>query len=315
MPLPSPSKPSGERVVSWLLLVVSVALAVLATRRPVGAGSPAGTGQDPLALVPAGPRLLLTAEVAELTRVAGSDMLRAGGDRLLGLRELCGFEPLLRLERVVFAMPGGSHGGHGSDFALIAKTTLDPDQALGCAELVIRQRGGSPARSTLGKFTSIRDLGKPLGEVAIRPDGMFVLSGGRYFRDVMDAAQARATPDQARLLRSQLHRKLRDELGPAQLKLTMLGDSAPPLPGIDALGLSLQVEQELRLHGRAYCSSAEACAQAREVIAQTAAELGREPELSGLTGLSMDERPGQLELAARLPREQLGALLLQLVAP
>jgi hypothetical protein len=309
------SKSSAERVVLWLLLVASVALAVLSTRRPLSHGRTARGGAEPLALVPAGPRLLLSADVAELTRLAGEEMLRAGAGKLLGLRERCGFEPLLHLERAVFAMPGSGDQGQGSDFALIARTTLDAEQALRCAELVIEQRGGAPARSNLGSFVSVRDLGKPVGELAMRADGMFVLSGGRYFRDVMDAAQGRAVADEGQVLRQQLHRKLRERLGPAQLKLTLLADAALPLPGIDALGLSLRVNEQLELQGLVYCSSGEACARARLVVESTRAELGSDPALSGLASLSIAEQPGRLELAARLPRQQLGALLRQLFAP
>src|SRR5687767_10051695 len=107
------SKSPRERIVVWLLLVVSVALAVLATRRPLSHGRAARGGAEPLALVPPGPRLLLSADVAELTRLAGEDMLRAGAGKLLGLRERCGFEPLLLLERAVFAMPGSGDQGRG----------------------------------------------------------------------------------------------------------------------------------------------------------------------------------------------------------
>jgi hypothetical protein len=311
---PVSSKWSGERAVVWVLLVVALALAVLATRRPVKRAR-APSRQDPLALVPPGPRLLLSADVAELTRLAGPDLLRAGGDKLLGLKKRCGFEPLLLLEQAVFAMPVAEDGGQASDFALIARTRLDLEQGLRCAELVIKERGGSPARSKLGSFVSVRDLGRPLGEVAMRADGTFVLSGGRYFRDVMDVAQGRAAADQAQLLREQLHRRIRERLGPAQLELTLLADAALPLPGIDGLGLAVRVGRELLLEGLVYCSSAVACAQAREVIEGTKAELASDPQLSGLASLRITAQEGRLELRARLPREQLGPLLLQLVAP
>jgi hypothetical protein len=313
------TKSSGVPVVSAVLLVVALALALVVAKRSRHAESaaPEPSQTDPLTLVPAGPRLLVSADVRSLMKVAGNDLARLGGDKLLGLRETCGFEPLLSLERVVFAMPfaDAQAVGRGSDFALIAETTIDAKQGLKCAELVIQKRGGSPARASLGSFTSVRDLNKPLGEMALRSDGLFVLSGGQYFRDVMDAAAGTVKHDDAAKLRTQLHRSLRDKLGPGQLKLTLLPEASSVLHGVLALGLGLELGRDIALRGLVACVSAPACSKAREVIENARTQLARDPSLSGLASLKVAEQGERLELAGRLPREQLGALLTHLVSP
>jgi hypothetical protein len=270
-----------------------------------------------MTLVPAGPRLLISADVTSLMKVAANDLARLGGDKLLGLRDTCGFEPLLALERVVFAMPFADTpgAGQGSDFAFIAETSIDPQQGLGCAERLIKKHGGSPARTSLGSFTSVRDLNKPLGEMALRPDGLFVLSGGQYFRDVMDAAAGTGKLDPAAELRSQLHRSVRDKLGRSQLKLTLLPEASSVLHGVLALGLGLELGHDIDLRGLVACVSEPACGKAREVIAGAKDQLSKDPQLSGLSTLKIEQRGDRLELAGKLPRQQLGPLLTHLVTP
>ena len=312
------SKSSGVPVVSWLLLATAVLIAVVVVARARKTPEvPERVHADPLTLVPGGPRLLISADVAGLMKVAAKDLARVGGDKLLGLRDTCGFEPLLSLRRAVFSMPFGEAQAtsRGSDFALIAETSIDAERGLKCAELAIEKRGGSPARTSLGGFSSVRDLSKPVGEVAMRSDGMFVLSGGQYFRDVMDAAAGVAKLDEASKLRTQLHRSMRDKLGQAQLKLTLLPEVTSPLRGVLALGLGLEIGSDIALRGLVVCDSASACAKARDVIDGAKAELAKEPNLSGLSSVKVEQQGERLELAGRLPREQLGPLLTQLVSP
>jgi hypothetical protein len=311
---PEEPKSSGAQVVSWVLLAVALGLAVFVAGpmrpRPVRVQQ---APPEPLLLVPAGPRLLISADLKSLTKLAANDVARLGGDKLLGLRETCGFEPLLSLERAVFAMPF-VEAGASSDFAFIAATSIDAQRGLSCAEQVIRKRGGTPARTQLGQFTSVRDLSKPIGEVAFRSDGTFVLSGAQYFRDVMDAAAGTMKLDQAAKLRTQLHRSLSDKLGSAQLKLTLLPEASSVLRGVSALGLGIEIGGDVALRGLVVCASVEACSQARDVIDGAKVELAKEPNLSGLATLKVLQSRDRLELSARLPRQQLGPLLAQLLS-
>lgn len=299
------------------MLVVAVAAAALLIVHRRGHSRPpaeAVAGTDPLLAVPAGAELIVTADVAELARVAASDLTQAGGARLLGLRELCGFEPLLELRRVAFSMPGPAGGEPGSDFAFIAESSLRPEPALRCAEALIRRRGGKPVRSRVGQFTSVRDQAKPSGELAIRSDGLFVLSGGRYFRDVVDAASGAGGPsDEAAGLRSRLHAGLRGKLSPSQLIVTLL-PRAQSLPGVQAVGLGLEIGAQITLRGFVGCRSSRDCEAAGQAVDDARGALRTEAGLSGLESLTLQQRGQELELRARLPRAELLPLLSQLAA-
>lgn len=297
-------------VATWLVLAAALGASVWAVRRadvtaPVAVTAPR---KDLADLVPPGPQLVVTADVAALGAVAAQELLRLGGGALLGLRETCGFEPVLALRRVAFTIPQ-SAPGHDSDFAFLAETSLQPEPALRCAEQVIRKRGGVPVRSHLGAFTSVRDQQKPLGEMAIRADGVFVLSGGQYFRDIMDAASGTITGDEAARLRTQAHAALRRKLSPAMLSVTMLAGNDFPLPGVQAFGASLDVAQQLTLRGFVSCYSDAGCSETQASLRQ----LQQSGGFSALSGVQMQQHERQLELRAVLPREQLGALLSQLL--
>ena len=314
----SPTESVGDRRVVWALLLAALLVSGWLIQRAKQRGA---AGRDPspvelLGCVPAGPSLLVTADLSQLGPAAAVELLAAGGGALLGLRELCGFEPLLALRRVAFATPYQDATAQGAaDFALIADTSLEQEPVLRCAEAVIKKRGGRPVRSRLGAFVAVRDQAKPLGEVAIRADGLFVLSGGQYLRDVIDAAGGAVTGDDAARLRSRVHAGIRHKLGASQLALTLLPGASWPLPGVQALGLGLSIQRELSLRGFVGCQTAASCAEARPLIENMKTELAKEPTVSGLASLRVEQHDAQLELSGTLPREQLGPLLTQLISP
>lgn len=308
----------GDRGVVWALFLVALLASGWLVQRAKHRGA-AVRDAPPIELVgcvPAGPGLLVTAELSELGPEVAVELLAAGAGALLGLRERCGFEPLLALRRVAFATPYRDAAAPGAaDFALIADTSLEPEPVLRCAEAVIRKRGGQPVRSRLGAFVSVRDQAKPLGEVAIRADGLFVLSGGQYFRDVIDAAGGVVTSDEAARLRSRVHAGIRRKLGASQLALTLVPGASWPLPGVQALGLGLSIQRELSLRGFVGCATAASCTEARPLIDDMKTELAKDPAVSGLASVRVEQRDAQLELSGTLPREQLGPLLTQLLSP
>jgi hypothetical protein len=299
------------------LLVALLASALLIQRaKQRRAAARHATAVELLGYVPAGPALLVTADLSQLGPAAAVELLAAGGAALLGLRDLCGFEPLLALRRVAFAMPYRDAQAQGAaDFAFIADTSLEQEAVLRCAEAVILKRGGQPVRSRLGAFASVRDQAKPLGEVAIRADGLFVLSGGQYFRDVIDATGGVVTKDEAASIRSRVHAGIRRKLAPSQLTLTLLPGASLPLPGVQALGLGLSIERELGLRGFVGCSTATGCAEVRSLIDDMKAEVAKDAAVSGLASVRVEQHEAQLDVTGRLPREQLGPLLTQLLAP
>jgi len=312
MTSPKP-EPAGEQRLTWLVLVVALVLAAWLVRRakPPPAEAPR---LDLISAVPSGPEMLLTVDVESLGAAAADELLRAGGSALLGLRDQCGFEPVLGLRRVAFVTPPAAAGQSAGDFALIAETSLLPEPVLRCAEAVIRKRGGQPVRSTLGAFTSVRDQGKPLGEVAMRSDGLFILSGGQYFRNVVDAAGGAVAGDEAARLRSQVHLRMRRKLVPSQLVFTLIPSVTSSLTGVQALGLGLAVHDKLELRGFVGCRSAAACSDARELAVHFRDELARDPSVSGLAALRIVQQEQQLVVDVQLPRAQLAALLSQLLA-
>jgi len=310
---PKPSSAGVQRL-SWLLLALGLTASGWLVRGAERGAPVARHAVEVTQAVPPGPSLLVTVDVAGLGASAAQELLRAGAGSLLGLRELCGFEPLLGLRKVALAVPP-SEPGQSPDFALVAETELEPEPVLRCAEAVIRKRGGVPARSRLGAFQSVRAQAKPLGEVAIRADGLFVLSGGEYFRAVVDAASGAAVSDEAARLRSAVHATVRRKLGPSQLVLSALTGSLLPLPGVQALGVAVNVERDVRLHGALYCQDAARCRDARALIERMLSDAAKEPGLSGLAQLRVTERDGELDVAGNLPREQLTPLISQLLAP
>lgn len=309
------AQPESVERLSWLVLVLALAASVWLVRRAPARPSLASSPPR-LELtdnVPEGPALLVTLDVAALGPALARELLPSGAKSLLGLSELCGFEPLLALRRLALAMPPRAEGA--PDFALLADTTLTREQVLHCAEAVIQKRGGSPARTQLGAFESVRDRKKPLGEIAVRGDGLLVLSGGEYFRAVLDAASGGRGGDEAARLRSAIHARVRGNLGRSAFVLSALPGAPVSLPGVQALGVGLSLERDVRLRGRLYCATAAACQEAQELLREVLREAAKEPSLAGLAELELALRGAELEVNGRLPFEQLGPLFSQLLAP
>jgi hypothetical protein len=84
---------------------------------------------------------------------------------------------------------------------------------------------------------------------------------------------------------------------------------------VQALGLGLDVGQDVRLRGFVGCASAAACIDAKRMIEQIKGDVARDPGLSGLASLTIAEHGTELDLSGHLPREQLARLLSQLLAP
>lgn len=304
---------TGERVVSWLLFIAALAGSLWLVRQAKPRSVPLAR-VDPISFVPAGTELIVTLDVEALARVAGPELLRAGGAQLLGLRQDCGFEPLLGLRRVALAVPS-RQGAEASDFALIAETSLQVEQVLRCAETLIRKRAGRPVRSELGRFRAVRDQAKPGGEMAMRDDGVLVLSGGDYFRDVLDASRGGAAPDEKARLQSALHLGIRRKLPAGELTLTLLPGRLLPVPEVQALGLSVRVERRLLLSGFVGCSSPAACQGAQDIFERIKADLAGQAGFEAVGALKALRGEAGLEIAGQLPRESLGPLLAQLLAP
>jgi hypothetical protein len=303
-----------ERALSWLLLLAAIVAAVVVTRR----GSDAvvwAARVDPILAIPAGPALLVTADVGALAQASASDLFDVGTEQLLGVRATCGFEPLLAVRQVAFAMPSTATGDADSDFALIATTSLAVSEVIHCAESVIRKRGGRPIRAQIGAFSTLRDAQHPLGEVGVRQDGLMVLSGGPYFRAALDAAAGIVQRDEPARIRDELHAQLRRSLGPGQLKLSLLPGSDFILPGVRATGLGLNVVgHDVELGAIVGCDSAAACGQTKDLLERAARDLAQTSAAPALQALVVDQKERELRASARMPRHELERLLRELFA-
>ena len=112
-----------------------------------------------------------------------------------------------------------------------------------------------------------------------------------------------------------MHLGVRRRLEPSQLAITLLPGANLPLPGVQALGLGLVVSNGVKLRGFVGCPTAPECAQAQQLLERLKADGAREPGLSGLAALNIAQQEAQLHVTGTLPREQLGPLLTQLLAP
>jgi hypothetical protein len=307
-------KRSRDGLVLWLLLLVAIGLVVLAVKRGSTAHhepahGPGAAGPDPLAALPAGPELVLSADLSRLGAALGRELFEMGGGQLLGLQKTCGFEPLLGLRRVVLAVPPRDDGQLSPDFALVAETSLRATDMVRCASAVIRQRGGEPVPSVQGKFSLVKDQKKPQGSVAVRSDGLFVLSGGRYLPQIVNKPEVATTPRGAAEVRSELHRALRQRLGDAALVLTLLPGGLLSVPELQAVAIGLDVGSDVELRGFVGCDSMAACQNVAGMLEQTKPAFARDRALAPLARVTLVQRDAQLELSGHLRRSELAPLL------
>ena len=302
-----------ERNLHWLLLLAAIAaaLAVVVRSSHFVANAPA---LDPLQAVPAGPGLLATADVRGLTQTAGNDLSDLGAEQLVGVRATCGFEPLLAVQQVALVMPFSEGNDAGTDFALIATTSLGVNQVVACAEKVLQKRGGRPVVSRVGAFSTLHDAQHPLGEVGVRKDGLLVLSGGAYFRAVLDAASGIGQASDTARLRDQLHAQLRRTLGHGQVQLTLVPGDEFVFPGVRAMGLGLNmVGRDVELKGIVGCDTAAACGETKSALERTLRQLATVSGLPALSGFMIQQQEGELRAATRLPTHDLKSLIRQLL--
>jgi hypothetical protein len=258
--------------------------------------------------------LLATADVRALARAVGNDLSGFGAEQLRGVSATCGFEPLLAVRQVALAMPFSAGDDSGTDFALIASTSLGVSQVVDCAEKVLRKRGGQPVVGRVGAFSTLHDAQRPLGEVGVRQDGLLVLSGGAYFRAVLDAASGIRQSSETARLRDQLHAQLRRSLGPGQLQLTLVPGDDFVFPGVHAMGLGLNVVgRDAELKGIVGCDTAVACGETKGALERTLRQLATVSGLPGLGGSMIQQRERELQAAMRLPTHDLKSLLRQLL--
>jgi hypothetical protein len=220
---------------------------------------------SPLSIIPPGSAFVLSLDVTRL-RHANLGALLAERIRRLepsagDLVSLCGFDPLATLDQLALAVPsaGAVAGLHDDDFGVVATGHFSAAQITRCARAAVSERGGDPVDSELGGFHSVRDRTGPGGEVAARDGGPLIVSGGSYFRTLLDAAEGNAVHPEHQDPRDARHAELRRALGPGTIVATWLltegwfervsGDTSAqlsPLRSLKALGARLDVSRALQ---------------------------------------------------------------------
>ncbi len=326
----------SERAIHIGLLVGALALSawLFGTHRhrtPTSTAS-SDAASSPLAIIPPGSAFLLSVNVAELRRAELGPLVadrfgRLGSDAG-GLASLCGFDPLLALDQVALAVPsaGVSPVDHDDDFGIVATGRFSAPQITRCARAAISRRGGDPVDSELGAFSSVRDRKADGGEVAARDDGPLIVSGGRYFRELVDAAEGRIVKSEHENPKDAQHVALRRTLGPGTIVATWLlpdgwferfasDDSArlSPLRALKALGARLDLDRELRATVLLECASAASATEIATLVDQLRGSLGAlalDPTLSSAARrIAVQSDGAQLRLNLSLSQPELKAVL------
>jgi hypothetical protein len=272
---------------------------VRSTRSAVSADSSPAT--SPLALIPPGSAFVLSADIAQLRHAALGPLLAARlGSSAGDLGNLCGFDPLIALDQLALAVPsaGVAAAEHEGDFGVIASGHFSATQITRCASASITRHGGDPVSTQLGVFRSVRDRKAAGGEVAARDGGPLIISGGSYFRELLDAADGRGRKLEHQDPRDARHAGLRRALGPGTIVATWLlaegwfervsGDDSArlsPLGSLKAIGARLDVSHELSVSVLLECADTASVSAVETLLAQLRSSLGAlalEPALRGI---------------------------------
>jgi hypothetical protein len=311
-----------------LALALAVALAVVAAavvwffaRSPAVERLPS---VHPLAIVPPGPALVVSVDLARL-RAARS------GQALLGrsLAEIAGGRCESALasdtDELALAMPGDTAQDHASPdaLALIGAGRFLGSVVATCAEEHIRARHGDPVRTTIGTFVSVRDR-RQAGEIAAR-DGLLIVSEGLYLRSLIDAADGpRVDGTPAERERDQLHAELRRVVGrgapiiatlvlPAGWLGHALADPTAdlsPLATIRSAALRADVTDALDVTAVVTCDSSEACVRLEHFLGAARTDMAAEwPDAAALLArVTLARTETRLDLTAHWTPEDVRRL-------
>lgn len=317
-------------------LVVGVAVAgyvVGHPRRSVGL----------LDAVPPGAWLVVTVDVAAVraSPIAQPLLAVGAGTSLPGLGRLsdaCGFDPVSRMKQLLVTAP---ESGERGDFGVAFTGDFTRDELARCAEKAIRARGGSPATSTHGAFTTVEDTADAKhARVAYRQGGPFLVGRGAWLDAMVDAvegegrrpspehaalraalASRRAGPEQAlvltALLPSALRERLKGELGAELGEEEVRSEADKAAVGVLAVsqagvalrtgsaGSTTELAAELR------CETPAACDEVKSLVERKRLAFSRElaVRLLGLgpllDSLKIEARGSELSASASAPTDDL----------
>jgi len=334
-----------ERNIHLALLGASLALAVWVFAAPPPADEPAtpraahaltSDQRSPLALIPPGSAFVLSADARALARAPLGGFILERIARSAGpsqLAKVCGFEPLTRLEQLALAVPSADLAAqeHPEDFGIVASGRFTAAEITRCAKAAIAARGGDAIQTKLGSFESVRDRRASSGEIASK-DGLVVVSGGSYFRELLDSAEGHAAPRQNEA-NAALHAELRAALGSGQLLVTWLlgegwfarvaGDESnarlSPLSALKTLAARVAVADRAELRVLLDCADSEGASRVASLLGELRSSLRAlplDPALATLaTRVSVVQTGPRLTLTLELNQAELAPVLDALLDP
>lgn len=286
--------------------------------------------RSPLALIPPGSAFILSVDVRALASAPLGAFIAERLGRSAGaskLAETCGFDPLLLLDQLALSVPTANLAAEAHpDFGVIANGRFTAAEITRCASTAIRARGGEAVHSKLDSFDTVRDRNGSSGEIAAR-DGLVVVGGGNYFRELLNAADGglgNLTQQSARGLQ---HADLRHALGPAPLLATwLLGDGwfervagsdvnarLSPLSALQRLGARVNVAETARLLVLLECSDsagAERIATLLRDLQSSLDALPLDPALRAIAKrITLGQKEARLSLELELSRAELAPVL------
>ncbi len=169
------------------------------------------------------------------------------------------------------------------------------------------------------------------GELATK-DGLLIVSGGSYFRELLDAADGNAPAREHEAGRDARHAALRRTLGSGDIVATWLlsdgwfervsGDSSArlsPLSSLKALAARLIVGEDVRVSVLLECADADGAQRIATLIGDMRTSLGslaRAPALSDAARrIELGPLGAELRLSLTLSQDELGALFDVLSGP
>lgn len=327
-----------ERNIHFGVLGAAVALAVwVFGAQPRSAGpathggalSALGNERSPLALIPPGSAFMLSVDVRALARAPLGTFIAERLGRSAGaskLTQACGFDPLLRLDQLALSIPSANLPDAHPDFGVIANGRFTAAEITRCASTAITARGGDPVRSKLDSFDTVRDRTANGGEIAAK-DGLVVVSGGSYFRDLLDSVEGAPNNLAQQDIRSLQHTELRDALGSGPLLVTWLlgegwfervaGSDAnarlSPLSALKRLGLRMSVGDRALFLILLDCADHEGAANIASLLRDLQSSLDvlpLDPALRAIAKrITVSQKDERLRLELELERAELSPVL------
>ena len=301
-----------------------------------GALSQATDERSPLSIIPPGSAFVLTADLRTFARsplgasIAERLGRSAGASKLV---ESCGFDPLARLDQLALAVPSANLVAQErpEDFGIVASGRFSGTEIAHCASAEITARGGEAILTRLGSFASVRDRRANSGEIASK-DGLLVVSGGSYFRELLDSAESKRRPGKQDPRDAQ-HAELRRTLGPGALLATWLlgegwfervaGDDTnarlSPLSALKTVGARLDLGTKAELSVLLECADSEGAQRISSLLAELRSSLDALPLDPALAGIARRVTVSQMGLRLKLELElnqaQLSPVLDALLGP